>query len=181
MLDELAARCREIERHDALRAVVLSGEGKAFSAGGDIEAWSAESPERVRTALDPRRACDLRRLGEAAPTCHWRSGRAHSWRRAGACRLRGHSHRGGASEDRSAGIKALALFPGWSGTQRAVRRFGAQAVRRMALFGKVFAAEEALNLGIVDQVVLLEKVPAAAVELAQGRRPGPRPRGDGTR
>ena len=34
----LAQRCREIERSDA-GVVILSGEGKAFCAGGDIEAW----------------------------------------------------------------------------------------------------------------------------------------------
>ena len=59
------------------------------------------------------------------------------------------------------------MDPGWSGTQRAVRRFGAQTVRRMALFGEVFAADEALKLGIVDQVVPAGAGPAAAAELAR--------------
>jgi enoyl-CoA hydratase/carnithine racemase len=45
------------------------------------------------------------------------------------------------------------MAPGWSGTQRLVRRFGAQAVRRMALSGRMFEAEEALALGLVDEVV----------------------------
>ena len=47
----------------------------------------------------------------------------------------------------------LGMAPGWSGTQRLVRRFGAQAVRRMALGGRMFDAEEALPLGLVDEVV----------------------------
>ena len=46
MVDELAARCREIEHHADIRVLILSGEGKAFCAGGDIEAWSSEGPER---------------------------------------------------------------------------------------------------------------------------------------
>jgi len=33
-----------------------------------------------------------------------------------------------------------------------VRRFGARLVRRMAIFGEVFGAEEALRLGLVDAV-----------------------------
>ena len=45
MVAELAARCAEIERRQDVAVVVLSGEGKAFCAGGDIEAWSGESPE----------------------------------------------------------------------------------------------------------------------------------------
>ena len=47
---------------------------------------------------------------------------------------------------------SIGVVPGWSGTQRAVRRFGAQAVRRMALGGEVFVAPEAFSLGIVDRV-----------------------------
>jgi enoyl-CoA hydratase len=43
--------------------------------------------------------------------------------------------------------------PGWSGTQRAVRRFGAQVVRRLALGGEILLAPEALSLGVVDRVV----------------------------
>jgi enoyl-CoA hydratase len=34
-----------------------------------------------------------------------------------------------------------------------VRRFGASVVRRMALGGALFAAEEALSVGLVDEVV----------------------------
>ena len=45
------------------------------------------------------------------------------------------------------------IIPGWSGTQRVSRRFCTQLVRRMALFAKVFTADQAHALGIVDQVV----------------------------
>ena len=70
-----------------------------------------------------------------------------------------------------AGIKlglpetGLGMAPGWSGTQRLVRRFGASVVRRMALGGALFTAEEALALGLVDEVT------------RAGRGPRPR-RGD---
>jgi enoyl-CoA hydratase/carnithine racemase len=48
---------------------------------------------------------------------------------------------------------SIGVVPGWSGTQRAVRRFGAQTVRRMALGGEIFLGAEALALGMVDRVV----------------------------
>jgi len=48
---------------------------------------------------------------------------------------------------------SLGMIPGWSGTQRLVRRFGAQIVRRMVLGGEMFTAEEALSHGLVDHVV----------------------------
>jgi enoyl-CoA hydratase/carnithine racemase len=44
------------------------------------------------------------------------------------------------------------MAPGWSGTQRLVRRFGPSVVRRMALAGAMLTAEEALALGLVDEV-----------------------------
>src|SRR6185312_1349946 len=47
----------------------------------------------------------------------------------------------------------LGMVPGWSGTQRLVRRFGSQIVRRMALGGEIFTAEQARLLGMVDAVV----------------------------
>ncbi|WP_292170684.1 enoyl-CoA hydratase-related protein, partial [Mesorhizobium sp.] len=47
-------------------------------------------------------------------------------------------------------------------TQRAVRRFGAQTVRRMAIGGEVLLASEALALGVVDRVVETGKALADA-------------------
>ena len=41
----------------------------------------------------------------------------------------------------------LGMVPGWSGTQRLVRRFGAQIVRRMVLGGETFTAAEACGTG----------------------------------
>ena len=166
MVDDLAARCREIEHHDDIRVVVLSGEGKAFSAGGDIEAWSAESPERFgrHWIRDGHAAFDaLARLRQPVIAV-----------------LDGHALGGGLELAACADIRiaeehvkigqpesGLGIVPGWSGTQRAVRRFGAQAVRRMALFGEVLAAEEALKLGIIDKLVPSGAGPVAALELAQ--------------
>jgi enoyl-CoA hydratase/carnithine racemase len=69
----------------------------------------------------------------------------------------------------------LGIIPGWSGTQRAVRRFGAQVVRRMAVMGEVFSAAEALALGIVDRVVPTgEGMAAAEAAAARVLMRGPR-------
>ena len=63
------------------------------------------------------------------------------------------------------------MAPGWSGTQRLVRRFGASAVRRMALGGVLFDAEVALTLGLVDEVTApgagLARAEAIAAEVAR--------------
>lgn len=45
MLESLDAYCSELERNDAVRAVILTAEGdRAFCAGADIDAWSELPP-----------------------------------------------------------------------------------------------------------------------------------------
>ena len=160
MVDSLAARCREIERSDA-RVVILSGAGKAFCAGGDIAAWSGETPDAFgrHWVRDGHQAFDaLARLAQPVIAV-----------------LDGHALGGGLELAACADLRiaerhvrigqpetGIGIIPGWSGTQRAVRRFGAQTVRRMALFGEVYSAEAALALGIVDEVVETGAAMAAA-------------------
>ena len=165
MIDALADAARAIEASRDARVAILSGEGKAFCAGGDIAAW-----------------------GDLPPLEMWRD-----WTRAGhrafeaLARLRvpliaaltGHAFGGGlelaaVADVRVAesGIKlglpesGLGTAPGWSGTQRLVRRFGTSVVRRMALAGVMLAAEEALALGLVDEVVAKGQGISRAEELA---------------
>ena len=152
MIDALFDAARAIEASAEARVAILSGEGKAFCAGGDIAAW-----------------------GGLAPLEMWRD-----WTRAGhrafeaLARLRtplivaltGHAFGGGLElaavgdiRIAESGIRlglpesGLGMAPGWSGTQRLVRRFGPSVVRRMALTGAMFTAEEGLSLGLVDEVV----------------------------
>ena len=44
----------------------------------------------------------------------------------------------------------IGIIPGWSGTQRLVRRVGPSTVKRLAFTGEPVDAEEALRLGLVD-------------------------------
>jgi enoyl-CoA hydratase len=165
MIDGLAEAARAIDASPEARVAILSGEGKAFCAGGDIAAWGGLPPLEM-----------------------WRD-----WTRSGhrafeaLARLRvpliaaltGHAFGGGlelaaVADIRIAesGIKlglpesGLAMAPGWSGTQRLVRRFGASVVRRMALTGVMFTAEEALSLGLVDEVTAKGEGVARAEALA---------------
>ncbi len=151
MVDEFIPLCRQIEQSNA-RVVILTGEGKAFCAGGDIAAWRESGAEAFgrHWVRDGHAAFDaLARLRQPLIAL-----------------LNGHALGGGLELAACADLRiaeahvkigqpetGLGIIPGWSGTQRAVRRFGAQVVRRMALFGEVFTAEQALALGLVDRVV----------------------------
>ncbi len=151
MIDALADAARAIESSRDARVAILSAEGKAFCAGGDIAAWGG------LPALEMWR--DWTRAGHRAFELLARL------RVPLIVALTGHAFGGGlelaaAADIRIAesGIKlglpesGLGMAPGWSGTQRLVRRFGASVVRRMALTGRMFTAEEGLALGLVDEV-----------------------------
>jgi enoyl-CoA hydratase len=165
MIDALANAARAIDASSEARVAILSGEGKGFCAGGDIGTWGGLPPLEM-----------------------WRD-----WTRAGhrafeaLARLRvpliaaitGHAFGGGlelaaVADIRIAesGIKlglpesGLGMAPGWSGTQRLVRRFGPSVVRRMALTSVMFSAEEGLALGLVDEVAAKGEGIARAEALA---------------
>jgi enoyl-CoA hydratase/carnithine racemase len=152
MIRALADAARDIEEAPDVRVAILSGEGKAFCAGGDIGDWGALPPLEM-----------------------WRS-----WTRAGhraleaLARLRtplivaltGHAFGGGLELAAVGDIRiaergvrlglpetSLGMAPGWSGSQRLVRRFGPSVVRRMALAGQMFEGDAALALGLVDEIV----------------------------
>jgi enoyl-CoA hydratase/carnithine racemase len=63
------------------------------------------------------------------------------------------------------------MAPGWSGSQRLVRRFGASVVRRMALAGQEFEGDAALALGLIDELTEpgqgLARAEAVAADIAR--------------
>lgn len=166
MLEALSAALDAAEADSGVRVVLIRGEGKGFCAGGDVEAWSAMSAADFQVAWV--------RLG------HRVFDRLARLRQPTIAVLHGHALGGGLELAAAADFRvaeahvklgfpenSIGVVPGWSGTQRAVRRFGAQAVRRMAIGGEVFAAADALQLGIVDRVVETGKALAEATAWAE--------------
>jgi enoyl-CoA hydratase len=171
MLDGLVALADEIERDDACRVVILTGDGpKAFCAGADIAEWGGLGPLEFgrRWVGEGHRVFDrwaqLRQpviavlngiaFGgglELAATADYRLAEAHA--------------RVGLPEAQ------VGIVPGWSGTQRLVRRAGSPAVKRLVLTGEPVDAPEALRLGLVDEVVAtgagMERARALAATMAQ--------------
>ncbi|TPI47051.1 enoyl-CoA hydratase/isomerase family protein [Mesorhizobium sp. B2-9-1] len=152
MLRALEAALDQAELAEGVRAVLIRGEGKGFCAGGDVEAWGAMSAAdfQVQWVRYGHRVFDrLARLRQ--PTIAVLSGHAlgGGLELAAACDFRV------AETQIKLGFPetSIGVVPGWSGTQRAVRRFGAQIVRRMAIGGEIFLATDALAHGIVDRLV----------------------------
>ncbi|WP_349435421.1 enoyl-CoA hydratase/isomerase family protein [Pararhizobium sp. A13] len=165
MLKALSAACDTVEADANVRVVILTGEGKAFSAGGDINAWGAMSPNEF--------GHQWVRFG------HRVFERLATLRMPVIAAMNGHALGGGLELAAAADIRiaevqikiglpetGLGMVPGWSGTQRLVKRFGAQVVRRMVLGGEMFTAEEARAVGLVDAVAETGRVMAVAKDYA---------------
>lgn len=170
MVLALERAAHAIEGEPDVRCAIITGEGeKSFCAGGDIEAWSQRDSQNFGLAWvrHGHRAFDaLARLRQPLIAA-----------------LNGHTLGGGLELAATADFRiaethvklgspetGLGIIPGWSGTQRTVRRFGSQTVRRMALLGEIFTAEEGKALGLVDAVVekgqSLESARAMAARLS---------------
>ncbi len=62
----------------------------------------------------------------------------------------------------------LGLVPAWGGTTRLPRLIGTEAAAEVILKGKLYPAQEALKLGLVDEVISQDRLLNAAREKLQG-------------
>ncbi len=170
---EVNAVSLEIEADDEVRAVVITGAGKMFCAGGDLGAFSSAGDQA--RSLIMRMTGDLhlglsRLARNDAPVIAAVNGTA-----AGAgfslvmfCDL-------AISAERAVYTMAYTnagLSPDGSSTYFMPRKIGDRRTRELMLTNRVLNAREALEWGIVNQVVaddeVLEQAMALAGKLAKG-------------
>lgn len=174
MLAALEARIAAIEADEAVRVAILAAEGdRAFCAGGDITAWSHLDPMAMGSSWVREGHRVLDRLARLrVPVVAVIAGRALG----GGLELAATADLRIAERHVVFGMPetGLGMVPGWSGTQRLVRRFGAQVIRKMCFAGIMFTADEALAAGFVDEVCStgggLDRALAMAAQMA-GRAP----------
>ena len=154
-------------RDDAeVRAVVLRGNGPAFSSGGDVrEFGSAPSPlgaRQARWARDVWGTLRALRQPTIAAVHGWAAG--GGWEMALLCDLclAGDDARFGLPET------ALAMIPGVAGTQTLPRAVGLGRALDFVLTGRWLTAAEAFDLGIAVRVVPRARLDDEA--LAEARR-----------
>jgi enoyl-CoA hydratase len=166
MRRELLEVFTRLRGDDAVRAVIVTGAGeKAFSAGADIrEFLEPPVPTQFREA---RRRIDFRREMERCPQPIIAAIRGYAFggglEMALACDIRI------AADDAQLGLTEinLAIIPGGGGTQRLPRLVGRGKALEMILTGMRIPAAEALRIGLVEQVVPVADLPAAAMALAR--------------
>ncbi len=168
LLQELATTVTAL--HDDLPgALVVTGGDRVFAAGADIgEFTGPEAADRMAVAF--RHAYDA----------------VETFPRVTIASIAGYALGGGlelalACDLRIASTRAavglpeilLGIIPGAGGTQRLPRLIGAAAARRLILTGRHVPAEEALGLGILDEVVAPEELDALVQQAAERFAAGP--------
>ena len=167
--DELLASLEEafhgLGRDPALRAVILTGAGKAFVAGADIKAMVGFSPMEARAfAQRGQRVFTL-----IEEFCHPVIAAVNGFALGGGLELAMACDLRIASEKAKAGQPEVNLgtIPGFGGTQRLARILGRSAAKYLLFTGEVIPAERGLALGLFNEVVAPEQLMARCHELAR--------------
>ncbi|MBA3294323.1 MAG: enoyl-CoA hydratase/isomerase family protein [Actinomycetota bacterium] len=161
------AAIAELHTERDLRAVVVTGEGKAFCAGGEL-AWLEESgtmtPDQLRTRMLSfyRAWLGIRTLD--VPTIAALNGAAVG---AGlaialACDLRYATPEAGLSMP----FTSLGIHPGMASTFLLPEVVGLAVAREMLLTGRVLRGPQALAVGLVNQVFPAESLRAEVLAIA---------------
>ena len=159
--DELRAAFEELDRDDAIRFVVLTGAGGAFTAGGDIPGFLERSAWHVSRLADNVAAPERCTKPVVAALRGYTFGVGLEL--ALACDFRI------AADDVQLGFPevTIGMIPGSGGTQRLARLVGLGRAKDIVMRGRRVGAEEALALGLVTEVVPPDELDGAVVRLVE--------------
>ncbi|NNE11775.1 MAG: enoyl-CoA hydratase/isomerase family protein [Ilumatobacter sp.] len=169
VLREIVVACRWLDETEAIKAVVVRGSGRAFSAGFDLDDFTSLDAE-----TSPRDTADLGRLAAEALT---------DVRPLTVAAIHGHCVGGGlvlaaACDLRLASDTVRFSIPevdlgiplAWGGIPRLARELGPAITKELVLTCRPFGADEARSLRFLNRVVaedeLFAEADALAAELA---------------
>ena len=172
LLAAIMSALDRIELDSAVRIVVVTGAGRAFSAGADIAAFQrhiqAGPAEAVARFMRPGHQMTRRVESFPKPIIASVNGLAYG----GGCELVEATHIAIAS-DLAVFCKAeinIGIIPTFGGTQRLPRNVGRKAATELILTGRPFGPAEAARLGLINRVIspcmLLEATLTLARDLA---------------
>jgi enoyl-CoA hydratase len=172
MFGELEAAAARAADDPAVRALVVTGAGRAFSSGLDVAEFAAMSDPAAaeRVVTDIQRAISAFEL-LPKPVVAAVNGLAFGGglQLAIACDLRLASDR---AEFASMEMR-WAIVPDLGGTERLPRLVGLGRAKELIFTGRPVGADEALRIGLVNRVVPAHDLATEAAELAGGLASGP--------
>jgi enoyl-CoA hydratase/carnithine racemase len=168
LLEELVTAARWFDAQPNVKVVVISGSGRAFSAGADVTTFSEDVDGPIH-----RRSDRGRQMAEALEAMRAVTiAKIHGHCVGGALVLAAACDLRVAAEDTRFSIPEVDLgIPlAWGGIPRLVREIGPAATKELVMTCRPFYADEARALGFLNRVVpgsqLNAEVDALAVSLA---------------
>lgn len=172
MRRELRDCISDAARDESVRALVVTGDGQAFCAGGDVTTMSAlreeNRAEEFHHILHAGAECVLALQAFPGLTIAAIPGIAAG---AGFALALGCDLRVATSTARfAASWRGLALAPDWGATHWLPRTLGYSKAVELVLSGRLIGADEALQLGLVHRVVDAADLDSNVAELAEWAR-----------
>jgi len=164
-LEEIAAAARYFDEQPGVKVVIVSGAGRAFSAGADLASFRAlgdrtthevaEIGRRMADALEAMRPLSIAQI--------------HGWCVGGGLVLAAGCDLRVASVDARFSIPEVDLgIPlAWGGIPRLVREIGPALTKELVLTCRSFGAEEARSIGFLNRVVAADALEQEVEGLAE--------------
>jgi enoyl-CoA hydratase len=164
LLKEISAAFDCLEKNDDIKAVVIRGEGRFFSAGADIKEFT--------TIENGRQFAELASLGQRV------FDRIEKFKKPVIASIHGAALGGGLELAMACHIRVttksaklgmpeltLGLIPGFAGSQRLPNLVGTAKANELLLTSDVISGEEAANLGLVNAAYEDEQLQEKTMEM----------------
>jgi 2-(1,2-epoxy-1,2-dihydrophenyl)acetyl-CoA isomerase len=175
MREELLDALRAAENETSCRVVVITGAGRAFCAGGDVDFMAGlqrdGNVDAFRKLLDAGRDIVTQIASMPKPVIASINGVAAGagCNLALACDIRLASEAAKLGET----FVRIGLHPDWGGTWLLPRLVGSGRAMELLATGRMVAADEALRIGMVDRVVPAAELAGETESLARAIAAGP--------
>ena len=166
MREGLAEIFEGFAEDDEVRAVVITGAGGAFSAGGDIKGWGdLKDDNRMKTLMGFAHRAVKAITSLEKPVIAMVNGNAVG----AGCNLALLCDLVIASENARFGevFVKVGLGPDWAGAYLLPRLVGITKAKELLFTGKIVGAKEALEMGLITDVVPSEKLEETVMKLAE--------------
>lgn len=160
--EELRGHFNMLRNEPDIRAVVLTGDMKAFAAGADIRSMVEIGPNDMMQRHDDLNWGAIRHFPKPLIAA------VNGYALGGGCELAMHADIIVAGENARFGqpeVK-LGIMPGAGGTQRLGRAIGRYRAMLMLLTGEPISAREAFAAGLVSEVAPDDQAVSRAIEIA---------------
>ncbi|WP_299824993.1 enoyl-CoA hydratase-related protein [uncultured Pontibacter sp.] len=162
LMGELRDALKELDENEEIRAIIITGNARAFAAGADIKQMAG------KTAIDMLNIDQFSTWDQIRKTKKPIIAAVSGFALGGGCELAMTCDMIVASETAMFGqpeIK-IGVMPGAGGTQRLTKAIGKAKAMEMVLTGKFMTADEAEKHGLINRVVPVELYLEEAFKLA---------------